>query len=80
LGQGVSSTPIQQITALSTAINGGKLFRTHVAKSWIESETGRVVVTVKPELVDTVISEATSTQVREALESVVAKGTGGNAF
>lgn len=79
-GQGVSVTPIQQITAVSAAINGGKLFKPHVAKSWIEPETGRVIETVKPELVDTVISEATSKQVREALESVVAKGTGGNAF
>ncbi|MVO99372.1 stage V sporulation protein D [Paenibacillus lutrae] len=79
-GQGVSVTPIQQITAVSAAINGGKLFKPHVAKSWIDPETGRVIETVKPELVDTVISEDTSRQVREALESVVAKGTGGNAF
>ena len=35
---------------------------------------------VKPELVRQVISEDTSKQVREALESVVAKGTGRPAF
>jgi stage V sporulation protein D (sporulation-specific penicillin-binding protein) len=79
-GQGVSVTPIQQITAVSAAINGGTLYKPHVAKSWINPETGATVETVKSEVVRKVISEDTSKQVREALESVVAKGTGKNAF
>ncbi|WP_308638909.1 stage V sporulation protein D [Paenibacillus silvisoli] len=79
-GQGVSVTPIQQIAAVSAAINGGTLYKPHVAKSWINPETGDVVSNVEPEAVRTVISEDTSKQVREALESVVAKGTGRNAF
>ncbi|WP_053375493.1 stage V sporulation protein D [Paenibacillus sp. FJAT-27812] len=79
-GQGVSVTPIQQITAVSAAINGGTLYKPHVAKSWINPETGATVETVKSEAVRKVISEDTSKQVREALESVVAKGTGKNAF
>ncbi len=79
-GQGVSVTPIQQITAVSAAINGGKLFKPHVAKAWVHPETGEVVDAIEPELVKKVISEDTSKQVREALESVVALGTGRNAF
>ncbi|CAN7496965.1 stage V sporulation protein D [Paenibacillus sp. LjRoot56] len=79
-GQGVSVTPIQQITAVSAAINGGKLFKPYVAKSFSNPDTGEVVDVVEPELVRNVISEDTSRQVREALESVVAKGTGRNAF
>ncbi|MCS7459260.1 stage V sporulation protein D [Paenibacillus doosanensis] len=79
-GQGVSVTPIQQITAVSAAINGGKLFKPHVAKAWYSPETGQLVETEKPEMVRQVISEATSKQVRETLESVVANGTGRNAF
>ncbi|MFD0692752.1 stage V sporulation protein D [Paenibacillus sp. GCM10027628] len=79
-GQGVSVTPIQQITAVSAAINGGKLFKPHVAKSFMNPESGEIVDVVEPELVRNVISENTSKQVREALESVVAKGTGRNAF
>ncbi|MFE5319873.1 stage V sporulation protein D [Paenibacillus sp. NPDC056579] len=79
-GQGVSVTPIQQITAVSAAINGGKLFKPHVAKGWYSPESGDLVETVKPELVRQVISESTSKQVRETLESVVANGTGRNAF
>jgi stage V sporulation protein D (sporulation-specific penicillin-binding protein) len=79
-GQGVSVTPIQQIAAVSAAINGGTLYKPHVAKAWINPETGETVKTVEPEAVRTVISEETSRQVREALESVVAQGTGKNAF
>ncbi|MFX3633143.1 MAG: stage V sporulation protein D [Candidatus Pristimantibacillus sp.] len=79
-GQGVSVTPIQQITAVSAAINGGTLYKPHVTKGWINPETGAVVSKTEPEVVRQVISEATSKQVREALESVVAKGTGRNAF
>lgn len=79
-GQGVSVTPIQQITAVSAAINGGKLYKPHVARAWYNPETGQLQETVKPELVRQVISEETSKQVRQTLESVVANGTGRNAF
>lgn len=79
-GQGVSVTPIQQITAVSAAINGGKLYQPFVAKSWSNPDTGEVVSSNEPKLVRQVVSEEVSKQVREALESVVANGTGGNAF
>lgn len=79
-GQGVSVTPIQQITAVSAAVNGGTLYKPYVAKAWINRESGEVVQTTEPTVVRQVISEETSKQVREALESVVAKGTGRNAF
>ncbi|THF75598.1 stage V sporulation protein D [Cohnella fermenti] len=79
-GQGVSVTPIQQITAVAAAINGGKLYKPHVAKEWIHPDTGMVMQQFEPEFVRQVISPETSKQVREALESVVAQGTGGNAF
>jgi len=79
-GQGVSVTPIQQVAAVSAAINGGYLYKPYVAKSWVNPETGEVVSENKPELVRQVISEETSKQVREALESVVANGTGRPAF
>ncbi len=79
-GQGVSVTPIQQITAVSAAINGGKLFKPRIAKAWQNPLTGETVDTIEPEMVRNVISEDTSRQVRETLESVVAKGTGRNAF
>lgn len=79
-GQGVSVTPIQQITAVSAAINGGKLYKPYVAKSWTNPDSGQVVDATEPQFVRQVISEEASKKVREALESVVANGTGGNAF
>ncbi|MFD2116227.1 stage V sporulation protein D [Paenibacillus yanchengensis] len=79
-GQGVSVTPIQQVAAVSAAINGGTLYKPYVVKSWLNRETGETVQAVEPEVVREVVSEGTSKQVRDALESVVAKGTGRNAF
>jgi len=79
-GQGVSVTPIQQIAAVAAAINGGKLYWPHIAKAWYQPDTGKLIHTVEPKLVRQVISEQTSQKVRQALESVVAKGTGRNAF
>lgn len=79
-GQGVSVTPIQQIAAVSAAINGGKLYRPHVTKAWINPETGETVSETDNKPVRQVISAETSAKVRSALESVVAKGTGRPAF
>lgn len=79
-GQGVSVTPIQQVAAVAAAVNGGKLYKPHVAKGWYQPETGELLEAVQPELVRQVISEKTSEQVRESLEKVVALGTGRNAF
>jgi len=79
-GQGVSVTPIQQVAAVAAAVNGGYLYKPYVAKAWIDPETGKVLEQKEPTLVRRVISEETSKLVREALESVVALGTGRNAF
>ena len=79
-GQGVSVTPIQQVTAVSAAVNGGILYTPYIAKELIDSTTGKVVMSKKPQAKRRVISEETSKEVRRALESVVAKGSGGGAF
>ncbi|MDQ0215237.1 stage V sporulation protein D (sporulation-specific penicillin-binding protein) [Oikeobacillus pervagus] len=79
-GQGVAVTPIQQITAVSAAINGGVLYQPYIAKELIDPETKEVVMRKTPVAKKRVISEETSKKVRHALESVVAQGTGRNAF
>ncbi|MBE6159794.1 MAG: stage V sporulation protein D [Lactobacillales bacterium] len=79
-GQGVSVTPIQQITAVSAAINGGILYKPYIVKSINEPETNAVILENKPQIVRKVISENTSNKVRYALESVVTNGTGRPAF
>lgn len=79
-GQGVSVTPIQQVTAVSAAINGGNLYTPYIVKSLNEPETNSVIVNNEPKVVRKVISENTSAKVRYALESVVANGSGRNAY
>jgi stage V sporulation protein D (sporulation-specific penicillin-binding protein) len=79
-GQGVSVTPIQQVAAVSAAVNGGYLYEPYIAKELVDPVTGKVVSKQTPKLKRKVISEETSKEVRHALESVVAQGTGKNAF
>ncbi len=79
-GQGVSVTPIQQVAALSAAINGGTLYTPYVAKELIDPRTGEIVMRKTPSTKRNVISKETSDKIRYVLESVVAQGTGGNAF
>lgn len=79
-GQGVSVTPIQQVTAVSAAINGGTLYKPYIVKSVNEPETNMVVKENKPTKVRQVITEETSAKVREALESVVANGSGRTSY
>lgn len=79
-GQAVSVTPIQQVMGVSAVANGGNLMKPHLAKEWRDPETGETIETVQPEVVRRVISEETAAQVRSTLESVVARGTGKNAF
>ncbi len=75
-GQGVSVTPIQQVSAVSAAINGGYLYQPYIVKRLLEPETGSIIKQNDKQLVRQVIDEATSMKVSYALESVVSKGTG----
>ena len=79
-GQGVSVTPIQQVAAVAAAVNGGILYTPYIAKELIDPVTGEIVMKKSPEAKRRVISEETSKEIRHALESVVAKGSGKNAY
>ena len=79
-GQGISVTPIQQVTAVSAAINGGTLYEPFLVKEMLEPETNSVIYTKEPVMRRKVISEETSKLVRYALESVVANGSGRSAY
>lgn len=79
-GQGISVTPIQQVRAVSAVVNGGTLYTPYIVKNFLESETDTIVKSVEPNAIGEVISPETSEIVRYALESVVAKGSGHNAY
>ncbi len=79
-GQGISVTPIQQITAISAVINGGDLLKPFVLKNILEPETGNVMEHNSKTKIRKVISEKTSEIMRYALETVVALGGGKSAY
>lgn len=79
-GQGISVTPIQQVRAVSAAVNGGELLKPYVVKTVSEPETNTTIVENKKNVLGNVISKETSSMVRYALESVVANGSGRNAY
>ncbi|MBQ4118363.1 MAG: PASTA domain-containing protein, partial [Oscillospiraceae bacterium] len=74
-GQTFKITPIQLVTAVSAAVNGGNLYKPYVVSKVI-SEDGSIVEEYEPTLVRQVISEETSKTVREILETVVSDGSG----
>ncbi len=79
-GQTFNITPIQLITAISAAVNGGELMQPYVVDSATDAD-GAIVYKKDTSAVRTVISETTSQTVRDILESVVGSsgGTGKNA-
>lgn len=80
-GQGVSVTALQQVTAVSAAINGGTLYKPYIVKRVVEHETGQIINEIKPTVVrDNIVTSDTSEKVRMTLESVVSLGTGRNAY
>ncbi|MDI6710569.1 MAG: stage V sporulation protein D [Bacillota bacterium] len=79
IGQSVAVTPIQLVTGVSAAVNGGRLMQPYLVKSVTDNQ-GRVIKSFKPREVRRVVSDQTSRQLREYLENVVLKGTGVNAY
>ena len=80
-GQTFNVTPIQMITAVSAAVNGGYLMEPYIVKE-MRNADGDVVYSREPKVVRQVISEETSALVADILESVVGDegGTGSNAY
>lgn len=79
-GQGISVTPIQQVTAVSAVVNGGKLYQPYILKSISEKETGNIIKKNSKKFIRQTISRETSNTMRRALENVVAKGGGKAAY
>ena len=77
-GHSIAVTPLQLVTAVSAAVNGGKLMQPYVVDS-IVAPDGTVVLKNEPRVVRRVISEETSALVRDIGESVVSEGSGKNA-
>jgi len=79
-GQGVSVSMIQMASAFSSVINGGHLYEPYIVKSIVNSKTNEKLTIREKKEVRQTIKQKTSDLMKIALESVVAKGSGGRAF
>ena len=78
-GQTNKVTPLQMITAYAAVVNGGYLVTPYVV-SKIVDHNGNVIKTTEPSIRRQVISEETSAEMRQVLESVVNRKDGSNAY
>lgn len=79
-GQGNSVTPIQLVTAVSAAVNGGNLMQPYIVKRMLHPYTNEVLYEREPSVKRRVISEETSETMRYALEMVGSQGSGKSAY
>ena len=78
-GQSFQVTPIQMAVTVSSIVNGGDRVTPHVGTAVLDRE-GNVVEEFEYEAESGIVSEETSETMRMLLESVVAEGSGKNAY
>lgn len=78
-GQSFKVSPIQLITAASASINGGYLLQPYIVDKIVDSD-GNVVESTQRNVKRQVISEATSSKIREMAKAVVNDGGSSNAY
>lgn len=79
IGQANAVTPIQLVRAVAAIANDGWLMKPQLVKE-IRDFEGKLVRELEPEPIRQVISQQTSKELRDILESVVTEGTGRNAY
>ena len=79
LGLSFQITPIQLATTVSALVNGGRRVTPHFGMEVLSAE-GKKVKTFRYNAKKHIVSEKTSQTMRELLESVVAEGSGKNAY
>lgn len=78
-GQSFQITPIQLATTVSALVNGGRRVTPHFGMEVLSAE-GKKVKTFRYNAKKHIVSEKTSQTMRELLESIVAEGSGKNAY
>lgn len=74
-GQNFNVTMTQMLAGFCSLINGGEYYEPHIVKQ-IQDENGNVVENEEPVLVKRIISEETSTLVKDYMRGVVQNGSG----
>jgi len=78
IGQGFAVTPLQLISALSAAVNGGQLLRPYLVKSASDSD-GNITYRGERMVLREVLSPVTSAWLRETMLETTLSGTGRSA-
>jgi cell division protein FtsI/penicillin-binding protein 2 len=79
-GQGIAVTPIQMVQAYGAIANGGKLIRPHLVKAIVDPDTGKVLKSFDPVVVNPqvapkdVIAQVNDTLVRDVSVGIDDKG------
>ena len=70
-GQGILTTPIQHLQALSIVANDGTMLKPHVVEKIEDSNTGKTTYERKIETVDNVVSKTTTDKIKQLMYNVV---------
>lgn len=79
IGQSIAVTPVQLLTAVCAAANGGQLLRPQIVHE-VRDKSNQVLRAFETDLKKQVLDADTSNVLRGILEGVVEKGSGKNAF
>ncbi len=78
-GQSFQITPLQLLRAVSSMVNGGYLITPHIGCKIVDNE-GNLIKELEYGENEKILSDKTSEQMKEILESVVSEGTGNKAY
>ena len=71
-GQGITTTAIQQLQALTIISNNGKMLTPHIVDKIVDSKTNEIIYESKKTETQKLVSENTITKIKNLMESVVA--------
>jgi len=70
-GQGITTTPIQHIQALTAIANNGEMLKPYIVSKIVDSDTGKTTYQAKREVVDTVASVETINKIKNLMGDVI---------
>lgn len=81
-GQGIKTTPIQHIKALTSISNNGKILNPTIVDRIVDSNTGKIIYQAKKQKGKTIIKQSTVDKLKELMSQVVEneEGTGHGYF
>ena len=82
-GQGITTTALQQLQALTIISNNGKMLRPHIVKKIVDTNTNKITYERKIEESEQLVSTATVSKIKDLMYSVVhgnGAGTTGRSY